>query len=102
MDHQGEVQDLSIRVTMRYNKGIRETDYPDFREVAKVIEDKLHNYPNHTDYWEVVNKRLADLVMRKFATLDRVAIAIEVSPTSNVPYSRSSFITADRTRKTTR
>lgn len=102
LDHQGEVQDLNIRVTMRYSKGIRETDYPDFREVAKTIEDKLHNYPNHTDYWEVVNKRLGALVLGKYPTLDRIAIAIEVSPTPNVPFSRSSLISVSRTQRATR
>lgn len=99
LDHQGEVQDLNIRVTLRYNKGIRETDYPDFREVAKTIQDKLKNYPNHTDYWEVVNRRLADLVLGKYPTLDRIAIAIEVSPTQTVPFSRSSLISVSRTTR---
>ena len=38
MDHQGEVQTLNIKISVRYGKGIRDKDYPDFRSIARDVE----------------------------------------------------------------
>ena len=98
IDHQGEVNNLNLTVTYRYGNrpGIK---YPDFRLIAKDIEMLLTHYPNKTDYWEIVNKRLTSMVLRKYATIISITIKIDVSPSSADPYARSSIAT--RTRSNT-
>jgi hypothetical protein len=49
MNHQFEVNNLNIKVRLRYESGINESKYPDFRAIAKDIEEFLNNYPNKTD-----------------------------------------------------
>jgi hypothetical protein len=72
------------------------SDYPDFRLIAKDIEMFLTNYPNETDYWEIVNKKITALILKKYSTLVSVTSQIEVSPTPTIPYLRSSITTRRR------
>src|SRR5258708_2123110 len=66
MDHQGEVQTLNIKISALYVSGIRTTAYPDFRLIARDVETYLSKYPNKTDYWEIVNKKLTQLILDKY------------------------------------
>ena len=50
MNHQSEVNNLNIKVRYRYENGITENEYPDFRIILRDIEDFFNNYPNKTDY----------------------------------------------------
>lgn len=102
MDHQGEIQNLNLRILIRYVAGTDETRYPDFRLIAKDIEELLPKYPNKNDYWEVVNKRLTDLVLKKYSSVNRIVSEIEVSPSTVVPYLRSSIVTRGRSGKSLR
>jgi hypothetical protein len=102
MDHQGEMQNLNLRILIRYVAGTDEKRYPDFRLIAKDIEELLAKYPNKNDYWEVVNKRLTDLVIKKYSSVNRIVSEIEVTPSSLVPYLRSSIVTRVRSGKSRR
>ena len=53
MNHQSEVNNLNIKIRVRYENGISDSKYPDFRAIVKDIEDFLNNYPNKVDYWEI-------------------------------------------------
>jgi len=98
MDHQGEIQTLNIKISVLYVNGIRDTAYPDFRLIARDVETLLGKYPNKTDYWEIVNKRLTALILDRYPAVSRITSEIEVSPSANVSYLRSSTVT--RLRKT--
>jgi len=41
MDHQGELQSLKLRVRYCYRYNLLDASYPDFRLIAKEIEDLL-------------------------------------------------------------
>ncbi len=58
MNHQSEVNNLNIKVRLLYENNISDSKYPDFRAIAKDIEEFLNNYPNKIDYWEILNKKL--------------------------------------------
>ena len=45
MDHQSDIQNLNLTIRLRYVKGITDDAYPDFRSIAKDIEDFLTHYP---------------------------------------------------------
>jgi len=92
VDHQGQ-NIVNVNVRYRYKKNIALPEYPDFRLIAKDIENFLTNYPNETDYWEIVNKKITQLVLDKYGALVTVTCEITVSPTDSVPYLRTSTTT---------
>ncbi len=98
-DHQGLNNNLNISVSFRYVPGIANSDYPDFRLLAKEVETLLTNYPNEEDYWEIVNKKLTAQLMNKFAALASITIEIKIDASSSIPYVRSSRVTRERSNR---
>ena len=96
MDHQGQANNLNISISYRYAADITKADYPDFRWLAKDVETFLSSYPNEDDYWEVVNKQITALLLKKYKGIVAVTCEIKVDPSSVVPYTRSSRVTRER------
>lgn len=96
IDHQGENNTLNISISYRYVANITNAEYPDFRRLAKDVETLLTNYPNEDDYWEIVNKEVTSLLLKKYPALIGVTCELKVDPSRNVPYSRSSRVTRER------
>lgn len=96
VDHQSELNTLNISISYRYVVNIPNADYPDFRLLAKDVETLLTNYPNEVDYWEIVNKNLTSLLMRKYPAISRLTSEITADPTRLDPYVRSSRVTRER------
>ena len=96
MNHQSEINNLNIVLRYRYLANIPDTKYPDFRLIAKDIENLLTHYPNDSDYWEILNKNLTMMVLKNFPVIMSVTCEIQVSPSRLDPYSRSSIVTLNR------
>ena len=96
INHQGEINTLNISISYQYVANIANADYPDFRGLAKDVETLLSNYPNKTDYWEIVNKQITALLLKKYPAVTRVTCELKVEPSANVPYSRASRVTRER------
>ena len=96
MDHQDQANNLNISISYRYASNITKADYPDFRWLAKDVETFLTNYPNEDDYWEIVNKQITALLLKKYKGIVAVTCEIKVDPSSVVPYTRSSRVTRER------
>jgi hypothetical protein len=96
IDHQGETNNLNISISYRYVVNIANSDYADFRWLAKDVETLLSNYPNKTDYWEIVNKRITALLMNKYPAIRSLTCELKVDPSDHVPYTRSSRATRER------
>lgn len=97
--HFSEAQNLNITIHLRYETGIADKAYPDFRLVYQDIEEFLANYPNETDYWEIINKKLTLMVLNKYPIVSMVTSDIQISPTRLAPYQRSSMVTQHRAGK---
>jgi hypothetical protein len=100
---------LDLEVSYRYKNGIGKSklmNYPDFVPIYKFIDNFFVNYPNETDYWEILNKRLVESLLTKpiptpygiqyklADILDSLTIEIDVKAASsdiNIP--RSSIVT---------
>lgn len=94
--HQGGAI-LNVRVVWRLTpEAIAKNDYPDFIPIKKEIDSYLANYPKNNDYWEIVNKKLVKRLFDKYAQMDSLSIHLEVMPTSNAPYPRSSIVRSTR------
>ena len=96
IDHQGETNNLNIAISYRYVANITKAEYPDFRWLAKDVETLLTNYPNEDDYWEIVNKEVTALLLKKYPALISVTCELKVDPSRNVPYSRASRVIRER------
>ncbi len=96
VDHQTENINLNISISYRYVANIGNTEYPDFRLLAKDVETLLTNYPNESDYWEVVNKQLTSMLLKKYPTILSVTSELTADPTRLDPYVRSSRVTRAR------
>ena len=99
MNHQSAINNLNIKVRYGYENGILESKYPDFRVIVKDIEDFLSNYPNKVDYWEILNKNLTLIVLKKYPMLSSITSEIQVSPSQVVPYLRSSIVTRYQSKR---
>jgi len=98
MNHQSQTNNLNIKVRYCYEPGISDSEYPDFRLIVKDIQDSLENYPDEVGYWEIVNKNLTLMVLKKYPVLSNVTSEMQVSPSRLVPYLRSSIITRHRSK----
>ncbi len=107
IEHQGEaVIDLSVDLDLK--EGIGEDDpfeYPDFVPIRDYIDEFLLNYPNETDFWEILNKNLVtSLLTEPIPTpfgieynldevLDSITVDIDVqSGSSGIETPRSSTV----------
>jgi hypothetical protein len=99
MNHQSEVNNLTLKIRLRYENGISESKYPDFRAILKDIEDFLDNYPNKVDYWEILNKKLTLLVLKKYPMIENITSEIQVSPSQKVGYLRSSIVARSQSKR---
>ena len=96
MDHQGQANNLNLTISYRYAANITKADYPDFRWLAKDVETLLSNYPNEDDYWEIVNKQITALLLKRYPGIVSITCEIKVDLTNVVPYTRLSRVTRER------
>src|SRR6476661_2301476 len=95
IDHQG-LNTLNIKVDYGLKPGIAPNEYPDFVPIYKSIDNFLVNYPNETDFWEVVNKNLTEKLLDENPVLTDISIQLEVLPTDRWPYDRTSTVFRSR------
>ena len=95
IDHQG-LNTLNIKVDCGLKPGITQNEYPDFVPIYKSIDNFLVNYPNETDFWEIVNKNLTEKVLDENPVLTDLSIQLEVVPTDRLPYERTSTVFPSR------
>jgi len=98
IDHQG-LNTLNIKVDYGLKPGITKNEYPDFVPIYKSIDNFLVNYPNETDFWEIVNKNLTEKVLDENPVLTDISIQLEVLPTDRLPYERTSTVFRSRSGK---
>lgn len=115
IEHQGN-SIIDIEVSYDYIDGIGIPDpleYPDFVPIYEYIDNFLVNYPNETDFWEILNKNLVNSLLTdpiptpygidyKLAdVVDSLTVKIDVeSGSSDIDIPRSSIVTG-RPEKTT-
>lgn len=98
MNHQSDNNNLNIKVRFCYEIGISDSKYPDFRLILKDIQDFLENYPDEVGYWEIVNKKLTLMILKKYPVLISITSEIQVSPSRLVPFLRSSIVTRQQSK----
>lgn len=97
LEHQGP-NVVDIKVTFTYVPGLKEKEYPDFIPLYAYATTFLNEYPEKTDYWEVVIKKLAIAYLGKSPAIASATIELNVYPTKTVPYYHVVTCTADRSK----
>jgi hypothetical protein len=88
---------LNIKIAYRLTpEAITKNDYPDFMPIIKEIDNYLINYPNESDYWEIVNKNLVKHLLNKYPQISSLNTELAVMPTPKAPFSRSSTVRSTR------
>lgn len=96
IQHQGGAI-LNIKLAYRLTpEAIAQRDYPDIMPIRKDIDNFFVNYPNETDFWEILNRNLAQLLLDKYPQMSSLSLEINVMPTPQEPFSRSSIVKRTR------
>ena len=96
MYHQREHHRLNIAVRYRYAPGIANKLYPDYQWLMRDIDQFLTYYPGQMDYWEIVNKQMTQMLMKKYPMLASITSVNEVGPTRSLPHVRLCIVTRSR------
>ena len=108
IEHQGgAIADIAVQ--LEFIPGVGEEDpfaYPEFVSIVNFIDDYLVNYPNETDFWEILNKNLVETLLSETIptdfgveynlneVVDNLRVDIQVqSGSSSVNYPRVSSVT---------
>ncbi|RYJ02529.1 MAG: calcium-binding protein, partial [Acetobacteraceae bacterium] len=109
VQHQGiHVIDLDISYDYRPGLGLTNPfEYPNFVPIANFINDFIVSYPNETDFWEILNRKLVGALLaeaiptpygsdyRLGEMVDDLSISLTVHPYTAIPYSRTSTVEQD-------
>jgi hypothetical protein len=88
---------LNFKVTYRYTpEAIAKKDYLEFVAVTKEIEKYLTNYPNQTDFWEILNTNLVKQLLNKYPQMSALSIDFKIMPTSEAAFARTSTVSITR------
>ena len=116
IEHQGTaILDIDVTLDFKKTKGQRKPEaYYEFQQIIHYIDSYLVDYPNETDYWEILNTNLAtslitDRIPTAWNTTYKLAksvaeltVDIEVQAGSGGPaYTRSSSVTVQAPNKKT-
>ena len=114
VEHQGTaILDIDVTLDFKKPKGKRKPeDYYEFQQIIHYIDSYLADYPNETDYWEILNTNLAtSLITDKIPTtwntsyklaksVAELTVDIEVQAGSGGPaYTRTSSVTVQAPNK---
>ncbi|HUR98323.1 MAG TPA: hypothetical protein VMZ26_09700 [Pyrinomonadaceae bacterium] len=94
--HQSELNNLNITIRYTYVPGITESQYPEFRLILNDIKMFLVNYQDEEAYWEVLNKAVTEMVLRRYPVIASITSEMQVSPSPMITYLRASTVTRQR------
>ena len=75
---------------------LAQNTYHDFVPIRKDIDKFFINYPNEGDFWEILNKKLVQILLDKYPKM--VSLSIEIGVTPNVQEPLYCFTIVQSTR----
>ncbi|ANV83884.1 hypothetical protein AWQ21_05500 [Picosynechococcus sp. PCC 7003] len=90
---------LDIAVDFRYvdQPTAQRKNYINLVPIAAEIDRFLKAYPNETDYWEIVNRHLTELIFANHPQMSALKIKIDIAKGSKAePYARHSVVSLTR------
>ncbi|BAW95977.1 hypothetical protein NIES970_08960 [[Synechococcus] sp. NIES-970] len=90
---------LNIAVDFRYvdQPTARRENYLNFVPMAAEIDRFLREYPNETDYWEIMNRNLAESLFAQNPQMESLRVRLAVAKGSgDEPFNRHSVVSLTR------
>jgi hypothetical protein len=95
-DYQGQKNVLNIDVLWRYVPNITKPQYPDVAAIKKDLEQFMQDYPDKMQYWEFLNKDVAQMILNKYPALASIRIKFLIAPNAQEAFARTSIVTLSR------
>lgn len=94
--HDGMIIDVDVHYRIKTTPESQANDYPDYIPIVNQIKGFLSSYPNKMEYWEILNKRLAEKLLDSYPQLTAVTQTISVHGNKEFPYRHFSRISLVR------
>lgn len=88
--------DIKVTATWNYKKNPQPSDYIDSNLVVATITNFFKEYPNKTDFWEVVNHKLVSHLIDKFKMVHAMSVKLDVPPIKADPHHHYTLVEATR------
>lgn len=88
--------DIDIYITWNFKTNPTPDDYIDSNLVVNTVKTFLKEYPNKSDFWEVVNHKLTSHMIDKFKQVKSFSIKLDVPATKMDPYHHYTLVEASR------
>ena len=88
--------DLTVNLKWSFKVNPTPSDYVDSNLMIGETKKFLTEYPNKTDFFEVVNHNLAKHLIEKFKTVKAINIKISVPATKMDPFDHYTLVKASR------
>jgi hypothetical protein len=95
IEHQGK-NILDIEVRYAYKTSTTSSTLQENTNLSRQLQELLENYPNETDFWEVINSNLTKQLLKQNKEIASVSIALAVHPNQKLPYDRASIVTRQK------
>ena len=92
IEHQGK-NTLDIRIDYRQKDNQKSATIFQEQTFAHQLHQLIFNYPNETDFWEVLNYQLTQELLAQNPNLSSISITLAVYPNQEFPYYRASTVT---------
>ncbi|PZV11637.1 MAG: hypothetical protein DCF22_14065 [Leptolyngbya sp.] len=92
MNHQWMANTLNIAVRYTLKPNASSRNAPDFTTMFNQVTRSLAHHPQD-DYWEIVNRKLTDVILRENPALYSVTIRLQVQPRTKVPFTCTTTVT---------
>ncbi len=94
MHHQWMANSLNIAVRYTLKPNASSHNAPDFTTIFNQVTRSLAHHPQD-DYWEIVNRKLTEVILQENSALEAVTIRLQVQPREKIPFTCTT--TATRT-----
>lgn len=88
--------DIDIDITWNFPINPTPEDYIDSNLVVNTAKTFLKEYPNKSDFWEVINHKLVKMMIDKFPRIKSISIKLDVPATKLDPYHHYTLVEASR------
>lgn len=94
MNHQWMANSLNIAVRYTLKPTASSRNAPNFTTIFNQVTRSLAHH-RQDDYWEIVNRKLTEVILQENSALDSVTIRLQVQPRAKIPFTCTT--TATRT-----
>jgi hypothetical protein len=94
VEHQHIANTINIAVKYSLKESSTALNAANFMPLLNRMTQFFVEYPNEDDYWEVVNRRLTEMILQEHPEMRSITISLEVLHRDTIPHTGISTVTA--------